>query len=74
MKTFNLEKLLTATKAAMSPGRRKEIHFTGDYASWEEALKASDNYDAGVILEKTRAAAHKAAIGGVAQKGTGAGE
>jgi putative methyltransferase (TIGR04325 family) len=59
MKTFKLEKLLTATKAAMSPGRRKEIHFTGDYASWEEALKASDNYDAGVILEKTRAAALK---------------
>ena len=59
MKTFKFERLWTAAKAAMHPGRRKEIQFTGDYVSWKEALRASDGYDAGVILEKTRAAALK---------------
>ena len=56
MKLFNFGNLLTATKAALRPGRRKGIQFTGNYLSWEEALKASDGYNAKVILEKTRAA------------------
>ena len=32
------------------------IHLTGDYPSWQAAMKDSTGYDSGIILEKTRAA------------------
>ncbi|MFT3784454.1 MAG: methyltransferase, TIGR04325 family [Nibricoccus sp.] len=35
-------------------GHFTHIRFTGDYASWEDARKASTGYDAPAILQKTR--------------------
>lgn len=39
--------------------KKNEIHWRGNYASWEEAVKASDGYDAPLILEKVRQAVLK---------------
>ena len=46
----NLRRLIRRKR----PGHR--ITFTGDYDSWEAALRETVGYDAAVILEKTRAA------------------
>jgi putative methyltransferase (TIGR04325 family) len=45
------------------PPDRGSIRFTGDYKSWEDALKDSTGYSAPEILEKTRAAVLKVKSG-----------
>ena len=48
---------LTRQLSSLLPwGRRAGLRFTGDYATWTEALKDSAGYDAPAILAKTRAA------------------
>jgi putative methyltransferase (TIGR04325 family) len=49
----------TLTRKLLKPFRRRDndaITFTGDYASWAEALKNSTGYNTEVILQRTRAA------------------
>jgi len=49
-----LERLLRPRQRGQNPGQN--IVFTGDYGSWDEAMRSSTGYDTGVILEKTCAA------------------
>ena len=44
-------RLFVRPAAALAP-----IEFTGDYASWAEAKRASDGYESSVILERTASA------------------
>src|SRR3989338_10464854 len=47
------------TRAIAGAKRPKYMNFSGNYKSWEEALKHSNGYDASVILEKVKIAALK---------------
>ncbi|MDO8590885.1 MAG: methyltransferase, TIGR04325 family, partial [bacterium] len=47
------------TRAITGTKRPKYLNFSGNYKSWEEALRHSSGYDTDVILEKVKSAALK---------------
>jgi putative methyltransferase (TIGR04325 family) len=58
-----LPPVMTGMLRSMLASRKDRVRFTGNYPSWEEALRASTGYDAPVILERTRAAMLKVKSG-----------